>query len=591
MPNFLTLFFRYVLALGTGIALSYAYAPYNVAYLAWFFPVVLLILVWSLPRVTGKNRGRRNFRAGFFLAFVAGFGFWMRDVAFIGAVSKQGGWASSGGLALYLSLFFGLYGGWANTVGKIRRLQDLSQPSLKIITFGLMHGFLWCGLEWSRGLSRLSFGWDGLGVSFLEKGRVIAQAADLVGVNGLSFLLVFGGVVLVLTSQTFYFEAKHGRRRVHWEVLCALLLLVLTFTYGTFRWQQLKEEETVGLNALIIQQDIPLSFSWKPELADEVYGSYASEMEKAFEGMAIKTKDQLEMQGEALIPRPDLVLFPESALPHPLWVDASGRPLEEQDNKYFYDSVVRPYGDFLFICGVNQFPALVHEDGVELDDSGLFYNAMGFFSSDFLSYRMKPKNHLMPFGEYMPLEQFSLFQIAYAYSAGVTFGGSFTPAQTFEPEHFTRKGLSFSLVPTVCYEDTVSTLVRKYLRDEPQIIINVTNDGWFRGTACAEKHFQNACFRAIEYRRPLVRAANTGVSAIIDVMGGLVHSETGIKQEIRDAKGSTEIKGHLNGVVEIPQRPLYSFYALTGDVFCWGGLLIVCVFSCFEVFKKSYERA
>ena len=66
------------------------------------------------------------------------------------------------------------------------------------------------------------------------------------------------------------------------------------------------------------------------------------------------------------------------------------------------------------------------------------------------------------------------------------------------------------------------------------MMVNVTNDGWFTGTACAEKHYQNAKYRTIEYRRPLIRSANTGVSGIINHIGSSSHPENKTPQEIRD---------------------------------------------------------
>jgi len=93
---------RYGLALMAGLALSLAYAPIDLSMIAWFFPTILVTLIWSIPQT--ERNWKKNWGRGFRLAFVAGFGFWVRDVSFVGAASQQGGWMSSGALALYLSL-------------------------------------------------------------------------------------------------------------------------------------------------------------------------------------------------------------------------------------------------------------------------------------------------------------------------------------------------------------------------------------------------------------------------------------------------------------------------------------------------------
>lgn len=575
---------RYLLALAAGVGLSYAFTPTDYGTIAWFFPAVLVALIWSIPQA--ERMWKKDWGRGFRIAFVAGFGFWVRDVAFIGAVSQQGGWASSGGLALYLSLYFGVYGGWAATLGRWRILPH-TKPAFQILLLAVMHGFLWCGLEWVRGLSRMSFGWDGLGVSFIKSGFMMAQSADLIGVNGLSFFMVFGGVVLVQTLRSFHLEALHGYRRAHWEVGVTLLLLCLNFFYGTYRLKQIREVDTMSVKTLLVQQNIPVAECWK----DSNFDLYAKALEEAFAKIEDRAVESLQKTGEAKIEMPELVIFPESAFPSPLYASEPKTPITGQPLQLFIDDIVRKYGDFYFITGLVEYPGYIDfRDHIRIQKEGEFYNAMAFFKEGFLSYEMKAKKHLMPFGEYMPLGDLPLFQKAYQYSSGMTFGSSFTPAEVFDPQAVEVNGKKISIIPTVCYEDSISRVVRKYVRNEPQMIANVTNDGWFAGTACAEKHFQNARFRAIEYRRPLARAANTGVSAVVNVAGSTSHPITGEPQELRDESHHAEIAGSLEAVVEIPTQPIFTLYSLIGDVFCWGGGLIALAWSGFQIRRNRSGR-
>ena len=123
------------------------------------------------------------------------------------------------------------------------------------------------------------------------------------------------------------------------------------------------------------------------------------------------------------------------------------------------------------------------------------------------------------------------------------------------------------VIPSVCFEDTVPRLTRKFVRDAPQIIVNLTNDGWFKESEAAAQHFANARFRAIELRRPMLRCANTGVTAAIDTLGSTISPETGLPQVIEDENGSTFLRGNLLAKVQIPVKPSFSLYAIIGD---WG---------------------
>jgi apolipoprotein N-acyltransferase len=109
--------------------------------------------------------------------------------------------------------------------------------------------------------------------------------------------------------------------------------------------------------------------------------------------------------------------------------------------------------------------------------------------------------------------------------------------------------------------------MRRFVRREPQLILNVTNDGWFKDSAAAAQHFANARFRAIELRRPMVRCANTGVSAAVNMLGTTAHPETGEPQELRDDQGSHLTRGWLLAEVVIPEEPVMTLYAWIGD---WG---------------------
>jgi apolipoprotein N-acyltransferase len=109
--------------------------------------------------------------------------------------------------------------------------------------------------------------------------------------------------------------------------------------------------------------------------------------------------------------------------------------------------------------------------------------------------------------------------------------------------------------------------MRKFVRSGPQLIVNVTNDGWFKDSPAAAQHFANAKFRAIELRRPMIRCANSGVSAVVNSIGTTSHPDSGVKQEIRDENGSHLTRGWMLVEVDIPLVSPITGYAVVGD---WG---------------------
>ncbi len=116
------------------------------------------------------------------------------------------------------------------------------------------------------------------------------------------------------------------------------------------------------------------------------------------------------------------------------------------------------------------------------------------------------------------------------------------------------------LAPLICFEDTLAPLVREPVLRGAQLLVNITNDAWFRHTAASRQQLAEATFRTVENRRPLVRCANTGVTAFLDADGR-------ITQILRSPGGSIFEPGVLAGVVKVPVDRALTFYTRHGDVF------------------------
>ena len=146
-------------------------------------------------------------------------------------------------------------------------------------------------------------------------------------------------------------------------------------------------------------------------------------------------------------------------------------------------------------------------------------------------------------------------------------------------------GEPLDVIPSICYEDTVGRLARHFVRDRDQVIINITNDGWFGESEGAIQHLVNAKFRAVELRRPLIRAANTGVSGVVDVTGSMWND--GQYQGI-GLPDDPFVQGNLYAKVKLPENPGFSVYAMFGDWFVGACALIGTLGSGF-VWLRSRE--
>jgi apolipoprotein N-acyltransferase len=156
------------------------------------------------------------------------------------------------------------------------------------------------------------------------------------------------------------------------------------------------------------------------------------------------------------------------------------------------------------------------------------------------------KIHLVPFGEYVPLGSVLFFA-----ESMVRNVGDFAPGSTYTVSELNNRRVA----TTICYEDVFPGLVRQFTRLGAEVIVNITNDGWFGETSAPYQHLRMSTVRATENRRYIVRAANTGISAIIDPYGNVVENTRLGERTV------------LDGVARY--RSDRTFYVRFGDVFSY----------------------
>ncbi len=588
-------------AVVSGLLVAGLFPPFRMSSAVWVALVPLLVALWSFD-------GKRAAWKGFGLGWLAGTLSCLVQFNWLAIVSPLGVVV----MPLYLGLFWGAFGAFAASIGNPWRkhggqvagdfAQDPSfgishsalRASFQSLRVAFCHAAVWAGLEWLRGWLFTGFSWNGLGVAFHET-PAMAQAADLFGLTGLAMVPVFFQTVLLQAGRRVLDAARDGIRQTRLDVGIAALIFGLFVCYGLIRIKLEGRSESVRLKTLLVQINIPQDAArvlWEPL---DVHMAYEEETLKALQSMADKNaarpKGAMGKPDKGGIPLncPDWVMWPESAL--------TGRIMRADDGSWgvWQENLatiaqVRAAGPFQLIYGTNELEAVKTEDGLlVMKEKGRAWNSLAVMTpeDELQTYR---KHHLVIFGETIPfVDSIPLLKKLYEQQAGIEYGGSFTPGESFEPLPIpTAAGTVIGAIPTICFEDSVARLPRKFVRSGPQVIVNVTNDGWFKESAAAAQHFANARFRAIELRRPLVRCANNGVSAAMDTTGSTAHPDTGKSQILRDEHGCHFTRGSLFTELDVPLQPSFSLYAIIGD---WGiiGIALLGLLTAWMTRPKSND--
>ena len=558
-------FFRILAAVLSGIALAFSFVPFDEAWMVWGWMWLLLPLLWT---VTGKRRSLR----GFGLAWLAGMGFWVINLKWLGTVT----WPGALALSAYLSAYFGLFGAFASGPAnpcrveyeRAKTIRDRARQSLRSLGYATLLGGFWCGLEWVRGWLMTGFGWNGLGVTF-AKNLILAQNAEYVGVIGLSFLPVFFSAVTVQTVRRFYQQFRANELRIlHWDFATALLVIMLAFTWGTIRLSSVTNEPKIEGRVLMVQQDIPQfadKILWEPSKISGGFEELTAEgMEEVFRE-ATKAVRGTESDEEIVgIRMPDLVIWPEACLPAFLHGEEKG-PIVGGPKVESVFEYIHSLGDFTFVLGMNEVRGqTVVDPEADVFNSLIIDDGKGVRQS-------YQKNHLVILGEFIP--DLPFLHDLYFRTTGVEFGKGLSRGSVFEPLEAKIGGQPIGVIPSVCFEDTVPRLTRKFVRNGPQLLVNVTNDGWFQESEGSVQHFRNALFRSIELRRPTVRCANRGVTGVVTLAGSLVDPYSKKTRHLVNENGSYFHRGYLLATVYIPSEGEITLYAAFGDWFALSGLI------------------
>lgn len=546
----------------SGLLMWGAFTPLDFGPLAWICLVPLLVLV-RLPRPT-----HRMYPA----VYLGGLAYWLLTLQWM----RHGDptmYIALVALAAYLAFYFPLFLGLARVaVWRCRIPLTLSAP------------IIWVGLEMLRGNLITGFSWYFLGHSQYRWLELI-QISDVVGAYGVSFLPV---MISACITELLPASRLERLRLLPGSVAGATLpalstagrfarvafsLAVFGGVLGYGYWRRGHEEFAPGPRVALIQGNVPSRVKH-----DQNDWPKIQRQHEFLTGLAVKQQ-------------PDLIVWPETMFRWPLLetpLDVADTDLQAAHPNlplnWLRELPVRRK-----LARMSQMAAAAMIIGLETIDVDRerirTYNSAAFVRPDGMIAGRYDKLHRVMFGEYIPLAD------VFPWLRNLTpFGADFGIDEGVAPAVFTLGEYRFA--PIICFEDTVPQLVRKIVNitsqgtdPEPKrvdCLVNLTNDGWFDGSSELDQHLVTAAFRCVECRTPMVRAVNTGISAIIDGDGAIRRRAEGLKTG--KAKQDDAV---LVDNVPLDHRP--SLYLAGGDWFA-GGCLTFCGFFALTGFVGRWSR-
>jgi len=542
-------------AICSGLLYTGCFAPFNLTWLCWIALIPLIAAIWF-----SGEASRYSWLRNLALGYVAGLVFFWTALSWLTTVTVLGWFV----LQFYMAIYFAL---WAWFCGLLRPRekkesgaskwdQMLAQarsaaPPLRSpwtksannLVLAFLLAAAWTTQEWLRGWVFSGWGWNGLGVA-LHGNWPLIQIAEFTGIAGLSFMVAFANVILLTTVRRLILEASTHTTRPHFDLTLTMAAIVGVLTFGLRAGQV--SPATKPLRIAAVQSNVPQHQKFDPQFTIKIFDEFQRLSE-----IALRSN-----------PPPDLLIWPESSMPGPVLA-------EQESNKFVMDLAASAESDLLL--------GTIDEDNLGV------YNAALLISDGGERVQVYRKVHLVPFGEYVP-GRHSVPLLARI--VGDQVPGDFKPGNEFTVLSLTNSDVQ--VAPLICFEDTIGELARRFVLPSEtspgaNLLVDITNDGWFLRSAGSHQHLANAIFRCVETRRPMVRAANTGVTCFINEFGR-------VTQVLRDDTGSTFTEGVLTGEINVPTEHELTFYTRHGELFaklCAGITLIAILLS---VMRQSMRK-
>ena len=460
------------LAAVSGILLTLAFPGPGLDWLSWIAMVPLMVTIHTMPP-----------KQAFYIGLVAGMVHFLSLLYWIvPTIQTYGGiplvlsFSVLLLLCFYLSLYVGLFCAGMTLLNKT----SASTSSFFRVSFWMPLGAaaLWTGAEYLRARLFTGFPWGCLGYCLYTRLTLI-QIADFSGVYGVSF------VIVMVNASLARIWILRGRKKMAVSLIgsmlfCTLLVLALA-GYGKLRQEEISAAMEHGqkTKVSVIQGNIDQADKWDLQYQESTVDTYCN------------------LSRLAGVENPDLIVWPETALPFYYGLD--------RNLSRMVDECIKTVGTS-FLVGS---PALgKNAQGYTYTNRAHMIDSFSFVTGQY------DKIHLVPFGEYVPLGRY------------LTFLGKLTAqAGDFSSGKKNALPLAYdngSAGILICFEVIFPELARNMVNKGARILVTITNDAWFGRTSAPVQHFSMAVFRAVENKRAVARAANTGISGFIDPLGRIM---------------------------------------------------------------------
>ncbi len=517
---------EYLLAIISGLLLTSTFPKINLDWVAWF---AFIPLLYSIKTLSVKN--------AFYVGLAAGVTHYLTLLYWLVPTMHTYGnlpvWTGSL-LILLLSIYLGLY--YAVFTSFLTKF--CKNPFSIAIWFPMVI----VSLEFIRSLLFSGFPWELTGYSQFERLNLI-QLSDITGVYGISFLiaLVNGSLYIsLLYAGKQKWQGVSVLKKTAWGSLTvAALIMIMVLIYGKFRIQstEQKMETADKINISVIQGNIDQSIKWSPEYQKATILKY------------------LELSFSTLSDSPSLIIWPETATPF-----------------YFSSPYGSPYLKRLIQEAVKEanISLLFGSPSYQRDGEMVnYYNTAYLLNPDGKQIGSYNKVHLVPYGEYVPLKEWFPF-----IGKLVAHVGDFKSGTKGSTILWNQHQIGVQ----ICFEIIFPDLARAMASNQADFFINITNDAWFGTSSGPFQHFSMTVFRAVENKRALARAANTGISGFIDPTGRIMAATS---LSVDSARTDT-----------LPLMKTKTIYMKVGDLFAKICLIFVLTFLayCFMQHQKCNPK-
>ena len=499
---------RSFFAVLSGLLQLLIFPNFSWSFLVWVALIPLLICGFQ------ERHGNRAFLLGVMSGIVF-FGYscyWI-----FGVLNNYGNihWIGASFLFILLIVYLAIYQGIFVYLYSRYSLKD---PKLCL----MLSPIIWVSTEYLRAHMFTGFPWCLIGYGFIDFVNFV-QLARYTGVYGLSFLAVLSSSLIF---GLFVFSSK--------RYLCWLLLLTCSvFGISKVITVDINEKDKNKSYARIVQTNIDVEQQWNNKTKIDILNDLTK--------LSLnKKKDQSQNQ---VI---EVIVWPETPAPFYYNHDSSFRSKITQLAQKSGATVVFGFVDFRSPSKEtkNTQPASLRP-----------YNSVGTVSSTGKLISQYDKIHLVPFGEYIPLKDVFFFIDKISTEAGNFQAGQKVILSPLESGR--------TLGTVICYEVVVPDLVRQFVSKGAELLVSVTNDSWFGDTPAPYQHLLMARMRAVENNRYLLRAANSGISAVVNPNGQIL----------------TETKLYAKTILESPfwWKTTLTFYSEWGDIFAFVCLMITAL--------------